>query len=115
MPFCLHEFLRGNLEMAYGLDTNSFLNAFYRMTTHRGFPTQVISDNGTNFVGAERELCDLVNTLDEKKIQESTVNRGVVWKFNPPLAPHFNGLHEVLINEHMTQNFLLAYSKELSK
>ena len=86
-----------HLEMAYGLDTNSFLNAFYRMTARRGFPTQVISDNGTNFVGAERELRELVNALDEKKIQKSTVNRGVIWKFNPPLAPHFNGLHEVLI------------------
>ena len=84
-----------HLEMAYGLDTNSFLNAFHRMTARRGFPTQVISDNGTNFVGAERELRKLVNALEEKKIQESTVNRGVVWKFNP--SPHFNGLHEVLI------------------
>ena len=67
-----------HLEMAHGLDTDSFLNAFYRMTSRRGFPAQVISDNGTNFVGAERELRQLVNTLDETKIQELTVNRGVV-------------------------------------
>ena len=86
-----------HMEMAYGLDTNSFLNAFYRMTASRGFPTQVMSDSGTNFVGAKRELHELVNALDEKKIQESIVNRGVVWKFNPPLAPNFNGPHEVLI------------------
>ena len=59
-----------HLEMAYGFDTNSFLHAFYRMTARRGFPTQVISDNDTNFVGAERELGELVNALDEKKIQE---------------------------------------------
>jgi len=83
--------------MAYGLDTDSFLNAIYRMTSQRGFPAQVISDNGTNFVGAARELCELVNALDKTKIQELTVNRGVVWIFNPPSAPHFNGLHEILI------------------
>ena len=39
----------------------------------------------------------LGNALDKKKIQESTVNRGVVWNFNPPLAPHLNDLREVLI------------------
>ena len=86
-----------HLEIAYGLDTDSFLNAFYRMTSRRGFPAQVISDNGTNFVGAVRELRQLVNALDETKIQELTVKRGVVWRFNPPSAPHFNGLHEILI------------------
>ena len=86
-----------HLEMAYGLDTDSFLNAFYRMTSRRGFPVQVISDNGTNFVGAEKELRNLVNALDKTKVQELTVNRGVVWKFNPPSAPHFNGVHEILI------------------
>ena len=73
-----------HLEMAHGLDTDSFLNAFYRMTSRRGFPAQVISDNDTNFVGAARELRELVNALDKTKIQELTVNRGVVWRFNPP-------------------------------
>ena len=57
----------------------------------------MISDNCNNFVGTEKELRELVNALDKKKIQESTVNRGVVWNFNPPLAPHLNGLREVLI------------------
>lgn len=86
-----------HLEMTYGLDTDSFLNAFYRMTSQRGFPAQVISDNVTNFVGALRELRQFVNALDKTKIQEFTVNRGVVWRFNPPSASHFNGLQEILI------------------
>ena len=45
-----------NLEMAYGLDTDSFLNAFFRMSRQRGLPQEVMSDNGTNFVGACQEL-----------------------------------------------------------
>ena len=36
-----------HLEMAFGLDTNSFLNAFYRMSNRRGLPEELISDNGT--------------------------------------------------------------------
>ena len=41
-----------HLEMSYSLDTTSFINAFTRMTSRRGTPTYVITDNGTNFVGA---------------------------------------------------------------
>jgi hypothetical protein len=43
-----------HLEIAYGLDTDAFLNAFYRMVGRRDLPEKVISDNGTNFVGAMR-------------------------------------------------------------
>ena len=39
-----------HLEMAFGLDTDSFLNAFYRMVNRRGLPREMLSDNGTNFV-----------------------------------------------------------------
>ena len=42
-----------HLEMAWSLDTDSFLAAFSRMTDRRGIPVEVISDNGTNFVSGE--------------------------------------------------------------
>ena len=86
-----------HLEMAYGLDTDSFLNAFYRMTSRRGLPEEMYSDNGTNFKGADAELKSLVRELDENKIYQSIANKGVTWHFNPPLAPHFGGVHETMI------------------
>ena len=86
-----------HLEMAYALDTDSFLNAFYRMAIRRGLPEEVISDNGSNFVGAERELKELVEKLDQEKIKKSAANKGIKWYFNPPLAPHFGGVHETMI------------------
>lgn len=50
------------LEMAYSLNTDLFINRFTRMTSGGGHaPTYVISDNGGNFVGAGRELRELVN------------------------------------------------------
>ena len=78
-----------HLEMAFLLDTDSFLNAFYRIVNRRGLPREMLSDNGTNFVAAERELRELVEALDQSKIAQSTANKGIMWHFNPPLAPHF--------------------------
>ena len=86
-----------HLEIAYGLDTDSFLNSFYRMASRRGLPDEVISDNGGNFVGANRELKELVQQLDIRKIQVSTANQAIKWHFNPPYAPHFGGVHETMI------------------
>ena len=85
-----------HLEVAYGLDTDSFLNAFFRMVSWRGLPKDVLSDNGTNFVGANSELEELAG-LDRETLQEKTVCHGVKWHFNPPLPPHFSGVYEVMI------------------
>ena len=86
-----------HLEMAYALDTDSFLNAFYRMVCRRGKPEEVLSDNGTNFVGANAELKALVDQLDENRIKSSMANKGIKWHFNPPAGPHFGGVFETMI------------------
>ncbi|CAC5374179.1 unnamed protein product [Mytilus coruscus] len=67
------------------------------MVNRRGLPKEIISDNGTNYVGANRELKELVALLDNDKIQNSISNQGTKWHFNPPLAPHFGGIHETMI------------------
>lgn len=63
-----------HLEVAFGLDTDSFLNAFTRFTSRRGLPKEMVSDCGTNFVGAVNELKELISELDQDKIQQSTAN-----------------------------------------
>ena len=83
--------------MSFGLDTDSFLKCFVRMASRRGYPQEIVSDRGTNFIGADRELRELLDALDQDKIKDQTVNKGVKWFFNPPLAPHFGGVHEVMI------------------
>ena len=44
-----------HLEVAFSLDTDSFLNAVFRMASRRGFPEDVVCDNGTNFVGGRNQ------------------------------------------------------------
>ena len=68
------------------------------MVSRRGTPSYVVSDNGTNFVGAEREMRELIENLDQEKIvRETTKYQPITWKFNPPSAPHFGGVFEALI------------------
>ena len=82
--------------MPYGLDANSFLNAFSRMVKRHGVPEELVSDNGTNFVNGERELRELVEALDKDKIHIAADKR-IKWHFNPPLALRFGEIHESMV------------------
>ena len=86
-----------HLELVSSLDTYTFLNAFIRMTARRGWPKQMLSNNGTNFVSSSREIKELVSAIDQDKVQRMTSNKGVTWKWNPPAAPHFGGVFESMI------------------
>ena len=67
------------------------------MLNRRGLPEEIYSDNATNFKASDKELKALLLQLDKDKIKESTSNKGIVWHFTPPLAPHFGGVHETMI------------------
>jgi hypothetical protein len=88
---CVH------LEMAWSLETDGFLKALTRMVARRGWPRDMLSDNGTNFVGGHNELQELVHNLDQDIIQRMTSNNGIRWHWSPPLAPHFGGVFERMI------------------
>ena len=60
-------------------------------------PNTYFSDNGTNFVGAERELREWFYNLDQAAIVGKLCRNETAWKFNPPSAPHFGGSWERLV------------------
>ena len=70
------------MELASSLDTGAFLNAFIWMTARRGWPKQMLSDNGTNFVSLSREIKELVSAIDQDKVQWMTSNKGVTLNWN---------------------------------
>ena len=86
-----------HIEVVPKLDTDSCLNAIMRFIARRGKPSTIISDNGTNFVGAEREFAEYVAAWNKEGIEEHLIQRGIRWKFNPPAAPHFGGVWERLV------------------
>ncbi|XP_032784829.2 uncharacterized protein LOC116922564 [Daphnia magna] len=87
-----------HLELAESLSSEDFLLVFRRFIGLFNKPVSVHSDNGTNFVGAERDLNDLVSKLKEDdKLLKFRTEKIIDWKFQPPRAPHFGGAHESLV------------------
>ena len=86
-----------HLEMAYDLSTDSFLSCFARFTSRRGHPQEVMSDNGTNFVGAEKTLRQELQAFNQKKIHCAMTRKGIKWKFIAARSPHWGGVWERLV------------------
>lgn len=55
------------------------------------------SDNGTNFTGAERELREALERLDQTKIYNRLRSTNIQWSFNPPEACHQGEIWERMI------------------
>ena len=87
----------GHVEMAFSEDTDGFLNALTRMVARRGWPRDMLSDNGTNFIGGCKEINQLVKEIDRDMVQKMTSNKGIHWHWNPPATPHLGGVFEQLI------------------
>ncbi|XP_011859787.1 PREDICTED: uncharacterized protein LOC105557209 [Vollenhovia emeryi] len=85
-----------HLEAVSDLSSASFLAAFRRFTSRRGHCRRVLSDNGTNFQGAAKELRAMFRAASVfySECAASLANDGTEWAFIPPGAPHFGGLWE---------------------
>lgn len=62
-----------------------------------GQVVELRSDNGTNFVGVERELKKAILEWNTSRIEDTLLQRGIKWMFNPPTASHQGGVWERLI------------------
>lgn len=80
-----------HLELAEDMSTASFIAAMQRFSSRRGRPSEMYSDNGTNFVGAQKEIQQILNS---EEFQTSIGQEGIKWHFQPPSAPNFGGLWE---------------------
>lgn len=101
-----------HLEVAYSLDTDSCINAIRRFVCRRSQVSSLRSDNGTNFVGAERELREALAAIDQSKIRGTLLQKGIDWKFNTPAASHHGGVWERLIR--MVRRVLFSVLRQQS-
>lgn len=78
-----------HIEVVSDLTSVAFIAALKRFIARRGLCANIYCDNGTNFIGAQSEL-----QQHNDAVENDLASHGIQWHFIPPLSPHFGGLWE---------------------
>ncbi|XP_058828363.1 uncharacterized protein LOC131688207 [Topomyia yanbarensis] len=87
--------------MVADLTTSGFLAALKRFVGRRGKSTIIMCDDGSNFVGAKRELDELRQTFLSQQSQQSIISEVadsvMEFRFIPAKTPNFGGFWEAAV------------------
>jgi len=84
-----------HLELVSELSNEAYIASLRRFIARRGLCTDIYSDNGTNFVGAEKELKKIIfEKKSTERISSFATQQGIHFHFIPPCAPHVGGIWE---------------------
>ncbi|CAC5399320.1 unnamed protein product [Mytilus coruscus] len=88
-----------HLEIVNVMTTEEFICAFRRFVSTRGIPSEVISDNASQFkLGSETIKSVWENTIIKNEIVQNYMSSyGILWKFITELAPWMGGFYERLV------------------
>ena len=90
-----------HIEVVSDQTTAALTAALRRFSYHKGLPTHIYTDNGTNFVGARHELHDLYLFLSQESteaaIKDCLMSKRITWHHIPQRAPHFGGIWEAVV------------------
>lgn len=96
--FVCMRFKAVHLELVSGMDSGSFIAALTRFINLRaGCVKHMYSDNGTNFVGAARELQEAAESWQHRTVGKFLSDNFIEWHFNTPFAPHHGGQWESMV------------------
>lgn len=85
-----------HLELVSDATTETFIAALRRMISRRGMVSDIISDNDTNFVGANNFIQSILAQLQEDA-QTIEDQCKIKWTFTTPGAPHQGGIYEAAV------------------
>jgi hypothetical protein len=84
-----------HLELVSNLTSESFIAALKRFIARRGLMDHLYSDNGSNFVGANRELKEFFKSEEFlRQVHDYAAKTQFQWHFIPLNSPHFGALWE---------------------
>ena len=86
-----------HLELAVDYSTMEYIQLLRRFLVTRGYPHEILSNNGSQLVGAEKELHLMIKGWDIQQLKDFCADRGMKWRFITPAAPHQNGCSEALV------------------
>ena len=72
-----------HLELAKSLETDDFILVLIRFLNSRGHVMEIRSDNGANFVGADKEIRELIVAMKHSKLERELSQRRCNWVFTP--------------------------------
>ena len=84
-------------EVANSLETDSYINALHRFICRRGPVRQMRSDNGSNFIGARRELAEAHAEMDQNQGRQEVLKENCKFfelKLNVPTASYMSEIWE---------------------
>lgn len=104
-----------HLELVTELTSEAFIAALTRFTARRGICSQLFPDNGTNFVGANRELKEIYDFVarENETLVSHLAKQKIKWNFIPPRSPNFVGLWEATVKA--VKKHFYAVTKGLTK
>ena len=106
-----------HIECACSLETDSFIQALHCFVARRGNIRVLCSDNGSNFVGAQKELEKAYKEMDCQKIEFFLQNIGadyINWHRNPHASSHMGGVWERQIRSACTIPMSLLHTHRRS-
>ncbi|XP_041675604.1 uncharacterized protein LOC121530512 [Drosophila eugracilis] len=86
-----------HLELAHDLSTDSCTIAIRNFVCRRGPVRKLRSENGKNFVGADREARRFGDVFETERIQSELSSRSIEWVFNCPSNPSEGGVWERMV------------------
>ncbi len=86
-----------HLEVTTSMETDTFINVLDRVIAPRGNIKELWSDNGTNFVGANKELKRALLEIDQERVDHKMRSASITWHFNPPGASAMGGVWDRMI------------------
>ena len=87
------------------MDTDYFIQILRRFIARRGNIRVLRNDNGSNFVGAQKELGNAFKEMDHQKIQYLLRNTGseyIAWHRKPPASSYMVAVWERQIRSAQT-------------
>ena len=84
-----------HLELISELSAEAYTASLRSFIARRGLCNNIYSDNGTNFVGAEKELKKIISEEESTMpISNFAAQQGINFDFIPPSSPHMGGIWE---------------------
>ena len=85
------------MDLAPDYSKEKFLVVLSRFVSIRGYPTKLLSDNGTQLTAANEELQKVSRAWDWDELVAFGATKGMQWEFVPADAPWQTGVSEALV------------------